>query len=82
MNKGALVLMANEIAFGKRLTTYPQFESRLKDYYEITNSDVVVHDNLITSRGPGTVFEFSFAIIRYFLGEEIMRNVKKGCLLD
>ncbi len=74
-------MLANEIAIGKKLTTYPLFESQFANHYEVIKSDVVVHDNLITSRGPGTVFEFSFAIIKYLLGEEMMDSVKKGCLL-
>lgn len=38
--------------------------------------------NLITSRGPGTAFDFALAIVENLLGKEKAKEVAKGMLLE
>lgn len=38
--------------------------------YTYLEDRVVVDGNIITSRGPGTAFEFGLSIVKYFLGHE------------
>jgi 4-methyl-5(b-hydroxyethyl)-thiazole monophosphate biosynthesis len=52
---------------GRRFTCYPGFEDRVKDGM-FSEDRVVVHDNLITSRGPGTAAEFTMELIRHLVG--------------
>ncbi len=80
-NLGALVLKKHRIGLGRSIATYPIFVEELAGDYNVQEKAVVVDGNLITSRGPGTTFEFSFAIIKYLMGENVMLDVKKGCLL-
>jgi DJ-1 len=47
----------------KRVTSHPCKAEYLKDGYQYSEDRVVVDDKLITSRAPGTAFEFAFAII-------------------
>ncbi len=81
MHLGALVLKNYGIGLGRSITTYPMFVEELSGDYNVLEKKVVIDGNLITSRGPGTTFEFSFEIIKYLLGQEVMAYVKKGCLL-
>lgn len=67
----AHVLLANEIAFGKKLTSYPYLlTEQLESKYIYVDDDVVQDGNLITARGPGTVFKFIFKIIENLVGLE------------
>lgn len=64
------VLLANEIAYGKKLTSYPYLNEPLKSKYDYCVDDVVQDENLITSRGPATVYAFTFKIIENLVGAE------------
>jgi len=52
---------------GKRVTCYPGFEERFSDC-TFVDLRVVVDGNLITSRGPGIVAEFSVKLIEILKG--------------
>lgn len=58
-----IVLISAGIAVGHRLTSYPSFAGHFStDCY--VDEAVVVDRNIITSRGPGTAFDFSLAILQ------------------
>merc|ERR550519_604466 len=63
-----IALLSHNIAVGKELTSYPAFKEILQDTYKYSEANVVKDGNLITSRGPGTAFEFSLAIIEALCG--------------
>ncbi len=46
---------------GKVATCYPGFEDKLVGAV-VSDERCCIHDNIVTSRGAGTVFEFSFAL--------------------
>ena len=53
---------------GKEATCYPGFEGELKGANCSANG-VVVAGNIITGKGPGKSFDFSYAIVASLLGE-------------
>lgn len=76
---GPLVLEKAGILVGRRVTSYPGLEDRLKDSIYLDNP-VVVNDNIITSRGPFLSADFSLAIVDYFLGENLVNKLKNSIL--
>ncbi|EDV98159.1 GH22956 [Drosophila grimshawi] len=75
-------LAKHGIATGKSLTSYPAMKPQLIDKYCYVDDKNVVQDgNLITSRGPGTAFEFALKISEQLAGAEKAKEVAKGLLL-
>ena len=66
---------------GKRVTCYPGIEPELTGA-RILPYDVAVDENIITGRGPGLVFDFGLAIVRYLNGHDIADSVTQDLLLD
>lgn len=62
---------------GKRATCYPGFESALAGA-TVVDEPAVRDGNIITGKGAGAVFDFSFAIIRALCGEEQAITVKEA----
>ncbi len=67
---GPTALLAHKLACGKNVTSYPAFREKLSAEYKWREERVVQDENLITSQGPGTTFEFALKIIEYLLGAE------------
>merc|ERR1719481_797622 len=68
---GPTALMSHGIFKGKKLTSYPAFEEKLAaGGYTYSQDRVVTDGKLITSRGPGTAFEFGLAIVTALNGKE------------
>ena len=59
----------------KSACCYPGFEKELIGA-NILNESVTIDQNIITSRGPGTVIHFGFALLSYLKGEDTLKNVK------
>ncbi|NLM00939.1 MAG: DJ-1/PfpI family protein [Treponema sp.] len=77
----AVVLAPLGILDGKDFTCYPEMEKEIpncKGNHKI--APVVVDENLITSRGPGTASHFAFAIIEKLCGKEVAEKVTLGTL--
>jgi len=49
--------------------------------YRNVEERVIVDGQLITSRGPGTAFEFALALVRVLYGEEKMHQVAKPMVM-
>lgn len=73
-------LKSHQIFVNKKITSYPAMEKELSNDYEYLQDDVVIDGNLITSRGPGTVHKFAFAIAEKLLGKSAVLPVAKGML--
>lgn len=61
-------------------TCYPSFEKKIRDSGYQVDSDVVIDNNVITSRGPATAMNFALEIVKILKGEEIYTSVKQGLL--
>lgn len=59
-----LVLKEAGVLAGRRITSHPSVAEALRREAEYVEDDVVVHDRLITSRGPGTAFAFALELVR------------------
>lgn len=71
----AHVFLAHQIAYGKKLTSYPFYNVELlKEKYDYREDAVVQDGNLITSRGPGTVYAYSTKIIENLVGVELAKK--------
>lgn len=65
---------------GVKHTNYPSFEKFTGVDGYIDNQDVVVDENVITSRGPATAMSFALEIVKILKGEEVYTQVKNGLL--
>jgi protein deglycase len=64
----------------KTITSHPSKEEELQCCEEYTQNRVEVDDNIITSRGPGTSLEFSFAICEALGLNDKVNELKKAML--
>lgn len=58
------------------ITSHPCIREKFAGWDYIEES-VVVSNNLVTSRGPGTAFEFSLKLVEIAFGKEKMDAVRK-----
>jgi protein deglycase len=65
---------------GKNATCYPSMSEELKSA-KYSADRIVIDDNIITSQGPGTAFDFALKIIELVISEEISRKTRKELLL-
>ncbi|XP_066149254.1 protein dj-1beta isoform X2 [Euwallacea fornicatus] len=77
-------LKAHGIGVGKAVTSYPAMKAQMEEggSYNYKEDKVVVDGNLITSRGPGTAFDFGLTIVDKVVGQEKAIEVAKGMLLS
>ncbi|KAI0065262.1 DJ-1 [Artomyces pyxidatus] len=59
------------------LTSHPSVKEILEKDFEYKEDPVVVSNNLITSRGPGTAFPFAFALVEQLCGSSKREEVVK-----
>jgi len=64
----------------KNYTCYPSFETKIKDDGYQATKDVVIDENIITSKGPATSMSFALEIVKILKGEEIYKSVKDDLL--
>lgn len=63
-------------------TCYPSVEDEInKDGYS-AEKNIVTDGNIMTSRGPGTAFEFALAIVEKLKGKEVAKSLKDGMLIS
>ncbi|XP_022901050.1 protein dj-1beta [Onthophagus taurus] len=76
-------LKAHSIALGKRITSYPTVKEQLIEggLYSYLEDKVVVDSNVITSRGPGTAYDFALAIVEKLVGKEKASEVARAMLI-
>lgn len=66
---------------GKKATCYPSFERFLIGAGYV-NAPVVTDGNVTTSQGPGTAFDFAFALAALLVSPEAAEKVKSDMLAD
>ncbi|MDR1737243.1 MAG: DJ-1/PfpI family protein [Candidatus Symbiothrix sp.] len=76
-----MVLGSMNLLRGKRATVYPGCEEYLKGA-TIVPDPVVVDGNIITGRGPGSVFEFATTLVTEMWGEYRTKELAEGMLLQ
>lgn len=79
---GPIVLNKAEVLNGKDVTSHPSVKDEFKNSNYIEDKKVVVCENVITSRGAGTAFDFGLTIITELGYEEEAKNIKKAIMLD
>jgi len=75
---GPIALAAAGVLAGRRATAYPGYELEGAVYSE---ERVVVDDNVVTSRGPGTVIEFSLALVEKLVGSAKAERLRRDMLV-
>ncbi|XP_059808112.1 Parkinson disease protein 7 homolog [Hypanus sabinus] len=80
---GPTALRAHGIGYGSKVTTHPLAKDKMMDggNYSYSEARVEIDGNIITSRGPGTSFEFGLAIIEALLGKEVAEKVRTPLVL-
>ncbi|XP_066874315.1 Parkinson disease protein 7 isoform X2 [Kogia breviceps] len=80
---GPTALLAHEIGFGSKVTTHPLAKDKMMDgsHYSYSENRVERDGQILTSRGPGTSFEFALAIVEALAGKEVAEQVKAPLVL-
>ncbi|KAF9292575.1 hypothetical protein BGZ74_000227 [Mortierella antarctica] len=79
---GPTVLKAANVARGAKVTSHPSVRTELEGYFAYQDNvgkSIVVQDTdhgLITSRGPGSTFEFALAIVEQLQGAKTVDEIR------
>ena len=64
------------------MTSYPSVREKIESAgYSYSEEKVCVWKNVITSRGPGTAFDFSLKLVELLTDAEKAAEVRKAVLL-
>jgi 4-methyl-5(b-hydroxyethyl)-thiazole monophosphate biosynthesis len=63
-------------------TCYPSYEKNIKKEGYTDKQKVIIDDNVMTSRGPGTAICFALEIVKKLSGEQKYNQLKAGLLAD
>jgi protein deglycase len=77
----AVVLAPLGILDNRYATSYPGMEGAFSDTTDHKDGDIVVDNNIITSRGPATALKFAIAILEALSGQAIALRVSQATLL-
>lgn len=77
-----IALNAHGIGIGKRLTSHPSVKDKFTpDQYTYSEDRVVQDGQLVTSRGPGTAFEFALKLVEVLVGADTVANITPPMLV-
>lgn len=76
-----IALVRHGICGGRRMTSHPGVRDEVASHGQYVEERVVVDGGLLTSRGPGTAFEFALALIRALRGEACAAEVAGPMIL-
>jgi len=76
-----LVLQAAGVLEGRTVTCHPGVRAELEST-SVVDESVVVDGRIVTSRGPGTAFEFALALIAMLDDEDAARAVAEPMLVQ
>ncbi|MBI1978359.1 MAG: DJ-1/PfpI family protein [Candidatus Omnitrophica bacterium] len=77
----ALAVAPTGILNGRKATCYPGFEKDFPSQVTFSTDRVVVDGNVITSRGPGSAFEFALELVEKLVGKEKVETLREGMLV-
>lgn len=77
----AVVFCRNKLFEQAPLTSHPAFQHEISEKYRRSDR-VVISDNVISSQGPGTAFEFALAIVAKLQGNEKKDGVSAPLILN
>lgn len=78
----AYVLAEAGFLEGKKATCYPSFKKLFSPNITHSEDTVVIDGNIITSKGPGTAFEFALSVVEALCGAESAQEVKAQALIN
>jgi len=63
----------------RKATCFPgSIDTKLYPAIKLTGDSIVIDDNIVTSRGPGTAMDFSLTLIERLVGTKIRNDVEAG----
>lgn len=65
---------------GEKYTCYPGFENKVNHLGYTDSQNVVIDNNIITSKGPATAMEFALVLLKELTSENTYQEVKSGLL--
>ncbi len=78
----SVVMAPIGILDNKTATCYPGNQIDFAKSTKYKDEPVVVDGNIITSQGPATAMEFSFAIVEKLIGKDTVKKLRKHTLAD
>ncbi|KAM9299152.1 Parkinson disease protein 7 [Gastrophryne carolinensis] len=80
---GPTALLAHGIGYGRNVTTHPLAKDKMMNgaHYKYSENRVECDGHILTSRGPGTSFDFALSIVEHLLGKEKAAEVKAPLVL-
>jgi len=76
-------ILANKgILDGCMATSYPTFRDKVEPHSQYLDANVVIDENIITSRGPATSAEFAFTLVEILKGERVADKIRGAMLFD
>ena len=76
-----VVLNAAKVIEDKKITSYPTEKSIFKNSIYVDHN-VVVDENIITSRGVGTAIEFSLELVQIIKGKQVRNDLSAKILWE
>ncbi|XP_075679589.1 protein dj-1beta-like [Dermatophagoides pteronyssinus] len=76
-----IALKHHDVGLNRRITSHPSVAEQLTDKFKYSEDRVVNDNGLITSRGPGSAFEFALEIVRQLLGETKAKEIQPPMML-
>lgn len=65
------------------ITSYPSVDDKLTGHFQYVDDKIVVQDGkLITSRGPGTAYQFGLKIVEALVSADKAKKIANGLLVD
>ncbi|KAL7078131.1 hypothetical protein ACQ4LE_002200 [Meloidogyne hapla] len=78
-----IAFVSHGIAKQGTLTSYPSVKEKITSAgYNYSEEKVCVWNNVVTSRGPGTAFDFGLKLVELLTDSEKAETVKKALLHD
>jgi len=76
-----LALDAAQVIKGT-FTCYPGLQNQIRSPHYQESPNVIIDENIMTSKGPATAMEFALEIVRFFMGEQVYNDLKEDLLAD